>query len=50
MNIENTPQPQLSLQEAIITRRAARAFRSDPIPADTLAEIFESRTSLTFGL
>ncbi len=39
MNIENTPQPQLSLKEAISTRRAARAFRSDPIPTDTLAEI-----------
>lgn len=39
MNIENTPQSKLSLQEAISTRRAARAFRSDPIPADTLAEI-----------
>ena len=39
MNIENTPQTQLSLKEAISTRRAARAFRGEPIPADTLAEI-----------
>lgn len=30
----------LSLQEAIETRRAARAFRSDPIPENILNEIF----------
>lgn len=40
MNIENQLQPQLSLIEAIKTRRAARAFRSDPIPDDVLQAIF----------
>ena len=40
MTTENQPQPQLSLTEAIKTRRAARAFRSDPIPDSVLEEIF----------
>ena len=39
MTTENRPQPQLSLTEAIETRRAARAFRSDPIPDDVLLAI-----------
>jgi hypothetical protein len=34
-------QPQLSLTEAIQTRRAVRAFRPDPIPDDILKAIFE---------
>ncbi|MGB5709339.1 MAG: nitroreductase family protein [Waterburya sp.] len=40
MTFENQPQPQLSITEAIRTRRAARAFRPDPIPDDILKEIF----------
>ena len=40
MNIENQIQPQLSLIEAIRTRRAARAFRPDPIPDGVLESIF----------
>ena len=39
MNTNNQPQPKLSLTEAIKTRRAARAFRSDPIADDILTEI-----------
>lgn len=34
-----TNQPQLSLIEAIQNRRAARAFRPDPIPEDVLQDI-----------
>ncbi|MGK7902799.1 MAG: nitroreductase family protein [Hormoscilla sp.] len=34
-----TQQPAMNLQEAIEERRAARSFRPDPIPEDTLAEI-----------
>ena len=40
MNTENKPQPQLTLEEAIANRRAARAFRSDAIPDGVLEEIF----------
>ncbi|MDJ0632145.1 MAG: nitroreductase family protein [Xenococcaceae cyanobacterium MO_188.B29] len=40
MTIENQLQPQVSLTEAIKTRRAARAFSSDPIPEGILEEIF----------
>ena len=40
MTTENQLQPQLSLTEAITTRRAARAFRSDPLPDGVLEEIF----------
>ena len=40
MNAKPKPQPQLTLQEAIVSRRAARAFRSDPIPDTILEEIF----------
>ena len=40
MNTKNQLQPQISLIEAITTRRAARAFRSEPIPDEILAEIF----------
>ena len=40
MTTENQLQPQLSLTEAIKTRRAARAFRSDPLPDGVLEEIF----------
>ena len=40
MNNKQKPQPQLTLQEAIVSRRAARAFRSDPIPDGILEEIF----------
>ena len=39
MNIKQKPQPQLTLQEAIASRRAARAFRSDPLPDGVLEEI-----------
>ncbi|MGL5944203.1 MAG: nitroreductase family protein [Waterburya sp.] len=39
MKTENQLQPQLSLIEAIKTRRAARAFRSDPIADNILKEI-----------
>ncbi|NBD33523.1 MAG: nitroreductase family protein, partial [Cyanobacteria bacterium] len=38
---DNLPQPQLSLTEAIQTRRAARAFRPDPIPDEILKVILE---------
>ena len=34
-------QPQLSLTEAIKTRRAARAFRSTPLPDEVLEAIFD---------
>ncbi|MDJ0595558.1 MAG: nitroreductase family protein [Pleurocapsa sp. MO_226.B13] len=39
MKTENQLQPQLSLTEAIKTRRAARAFRSDPIADGVLESI-----------
>jgi len=39
MGVIMTQQPAISLQEAIEQRRAARSFRPDPIPQDTLTEI-----------
>ena len=41
MTTENKMKPQLSLTEAIKTRRAARAFRSDPLPDGVLEAIFD---------
>lgn len=40
MNSDNKPQLQLTLEEAIVNRRAARAFRSDLISEEVLQEIF----------
>ena len=39
MDNQQKPQPQLTLQEAITSRRAARAFRADPLPDGVLEEI-----------